>query len=137
LRRNITTLLVFCFVYSLALKMETVSSCETSDVFRTTRRFDSPEGRTVHGHSCENLKCYIPVIFGGRLQAIKLSRSYISLSSSLSSSLDPTILFSRAVPNGLCPRSTQKIRDKILYYSLYNYMYLIRSLARVAPFSEP
>jgi hypothetical protein len=52
-------MLVSCIAYSSTLKMEAMCSSETSGYFqRTTHRY-IPENRTLHNHSCENLKFYI------------------------------------------------------------------------------
>jgi hypothetical protein len=54
-------LLVFCLAYSSILMMETCSSETSVDTQRTIWRY-IPEDRTLHNHSCENIKSYnIPV----------------------------------------------------------------------------
>jgi hypothetical protein len=54
-----TLTLVPCSAYSVTLKMEAIYSSETSVYFQRTTWCYIPEDRTLHNHSCENLKSYI------------------------------------------------------------------------------
>jgi hypothetical protein len=55
-------LLVLAEIISSALKMEAISSSETSVATQQTTRRHIPEDDTLHNHRCENLKSYIPYI---------------------------------------------------------------------------
>jgi hypothetical protein len=47
---------VSCLAHSSTLKMEATCSSETLIDFQRTARRPTPEDRTLHGYSCENLK---------------------------------------------------------------------------------
>jgi hypothetical protein len=70
--------LVSCSAYSSTVKMETISSSETSvDFKRTTRRY-VPQDSTLHDHRCENLKSCIHKVFNIFLpnpKVVRLSNS--------------------------------------------------------------
>jgi hypothetical protein len=54
-----TCLLVLAKIISLTVKMEGISSSETSVTSQQTTRRHIPEEPTLHNHCCENLKSYI------------------------------------------------------------------------------
>jgi hypothetical protein len=49
-------MLVSCLVYSLALKIEAIYSCEMLADFQQTARLYILEDITLHNHNCENLR---------------------------------------------------------------------------------
>jgi hypothetical protein len=51
-------MLVLAEIISSTLKMEAISSSETSVATQQTTRHHIPEDNTLHNHRCENLKSY-------------------------------------------------------------------------------
>jgi hypothetical protein len=70
---------VCCLAYSSALKMEAISSSETSvDTQRTTRRY-IPEDCTLHNHRCENLESYKELVTLNFIQLNSLHKRHAVL----------------------------------------------------------